>query len=315
MKKSSQKLIMNSLSVAVIGIMVLVSELIHSREVIFPEISAICLGALISPKFAWNTSKSKMIICITVCAVCGYGISAFLPLPVYCKLLIAFIIGNIVLIWSKTSFVPMLSAILLPVILKTDSLIYPISAFSLTAVIVGLLYLSEKTGMKEKYSYHPDTIRLKTDSIAFLKRFVVYAVLSYLSVISNCMIALAPPLVVAFTELCNPKSKARKYPVNICFVMMISAFTGEMTRKILCTLYGLPLFVGVIVAVSIMIVVLDTLKIYLPPMLAITTLAYLVKADTVPYTVQITIGFSLLMLCAIVLFKDKEPVLSDNSYI
>ncbi|MBQ7521383.1 MAG: hypothetical protein IJU14_00705 [Clostridia bacterium] len=312
MKKSSQTIIVNIISVAVIGIMVLVSELIHSKEVIFPEISAISLGALISPKFAWNTSKAKMIICITVCAICGYSISAFLPLNIYFKLLIAFIIGNIVLIFSRTSFAPMLSAIILPVILKTDSIIYPISAFSITVVIVALLYLFETTGIKGTYFYEPNTINLKKDSIAFFKRFVIYAILSYLSVISNCMIALAPPLVVAFTELCNPNSKARKYPVNICFIMMISAFTGEMTRQIFCTLYGLPLFVGVIVAVSIMIIILDTLKIYIPPMLAITTLAYLVKANTVPYTVQITVGFSLLMLCAIVLFKDKKPVLSDN---
>ena len=306
MKKSCSQLTGSILSVAVIGGMLLVSQLLHSKEVIFPEISAICLGALIAPEFAWNTSKLKMIIDITICAVCGYGISAFLPLPVYGKLLVAFIIGNMVLLFSKTGFAPMLSAIILPVILKTDSIIYPVAAVTLTVMIVGIRFALEQSGMKETYPYQPKVIHLSEDGLAFLKRGLIYAVLSFLSVISNCTIALAPPLVVAFTELCNPESKARKYPVNICFIMTVSAFVGEITRQIFCTFYGLPLFVGVMIAVSIIIVVLDTLKVYMPPMLAITTLAYLVKANTIPYTVQITVGFSLLMLCALLFFRQKK---------
>ena len=88
--------------------------------------------------------------------------------------------------------------------------------------------------------------------------------------------------------------------------MTVSAFVGEITRRIFCTFYELPLFFGAVLAVSIMIVIFDALKVYIPPMLAITTLAYLVKADTVPYTVQITIGFSALMSCALLFFRQKK---------
>ncbi len=306
MKPAYKKSVGRIVSVVIIGVMVWISESVHSREVIFPEISAICLGTLIAPRFAWNTSKVRMIVSITLCAVCGYAISVYLPLHIYGKLLIAFITGNIVLILSKTGFVPMLSAIILPVVLKTDSITYPLSAVALTTVIVAVLLLLEKFGVKEHFSFTPNQFHYSTDGIALLKRFLIYAVLSCLSVVSNCMIALAPPLVVAFTELCHPESKIRKYPVNICFLMTISAFVGEITRRIFCTFYGLPLFFGVVLAVSIMIVIFDTLKVYIPPMLAITTLAYLVKADTVPYTVQITTGFSVLTVCALLFFRQKK---------
>ena len=46
-------------TVLIIVAMVGTSELMHEKEVIFPEIAAIAVGAMLAPKFTWNTSKLR----------------------------------------------------------------------------------------------------------------------------------------------------------------------------------------------------------------------------------------------------------------
>lgn len=293
-------------SIVFISSMVFISELLGSKEIIFPEISAICLGAFVAPNLAWNTSKPRMLICISICAVLGYLISAFLPVHLYIKLLVAFILGTTVLILSKTGFVPMLSAIILPVVLKTDNIVYPISAVILTLSVVILLLIFEKTGIRNKREFICQKFDFKNDYMVLIKRFLVYAVLALVSVMCDCLLICAPPLVVAFTELSNTESKARNIPVRIYVLMVVSAFTGELIRFLLCTQLKLPLFVGTVLAITVVLIVLNIAKVYMPPILAITTLAFLAKPQFPFYTLQISIGFGLLLLCAIKFFSEKK---------
>ena len=303
---NNREFIRIAMSVGIIGLMVMTAEITQCKEIIFPEISAICLGALISPKFAWNTSKARMVICITICALCGYLISLSIPTEyIKIRLLLAFVVGNMVLLFSKTGFVPMLSAIILPVMMNTDTFIYPLSAFLLTLAVITILSLLEREGIKEKYGYRPELVNTKREKDTFLQRLFVYAVLLIIFTAADCQLALAPPLIVAFTELCHPNNKARKQPVKVCFLMCISAFIGDITKLIVCTLYGIPLFVGVMFAVSMVIVILRYCDIYMPPILAMTTLAFLFEFETL-YTFKITVGFSVLMWCARFFFTEDN---------
>ena len=51
--------------------MVGVSELLGEKEIIFPEITALTVGAIAAPKHSWKVSRARMILLIAVCSVIG----------------------------------------------------------------------------------------------------------------------------------------------------------------------------------------------------------------------------------------------------
>ncbi len=111
-------------AVALVAAMTYAAVLLDNREIIFPEIAAIAVGVLVSPQFSWNANKLRIFIYITVCAILGVAIVKWLPLPVWAQMITAFLLAQILLANSKTSFAPMISALVLPVMLQTDTVVY-----------------------------------------------------------------------------------------------------------------------------------------------------------------------------------------------
>lgn len=290
------------IAVSIITLMIFISEFTGMKEVIFPEIGAVCFGTFISPKFAWNTTKLIMILSISICAILGYVISAFIPLNIFLKLIIAYIVGNLVYILSKTGFVPMISATILPVLIGTNSIIYPISATLIIISVMLVLCVLERNKLKilPKYKYSNNI-----DFKGFVKRFILFLVLLSISYFTELMIILAPPLIVAGVEFSNPKSKTRKKPLKLYIAMVISAFLGEIIRYTLSTLLNFPLFVSSMIAVIFVVVLLSIIELYVPPILAITVLAFLIEIKPIFFTLQIAIGFGIIVLYSLIVFKDK----------
>lgn len=154
MNDKSKKIIEYLCIIAVVFLMVLASDLLGEKEIIFPEIAALSIGCFLAPKLNWKTSYARMIICIEFCAAAGVCIVAFTALPLWIQVSLAFIIGQLVFMFSRTSLAPMISAIVLPVLLQTKSLVYPIATLFLTVFIVAIRLVLEKTSVKEKTSSH-----------------------------------------------------------------------------------------------------------------------------------------------------------------
>ena len=127
----------------IITAMVGAAEILHQHEIIFPEITAIAVGALMAPKMTWNTSRSRILIFIMICALCGVGIVLFVPGPVWFKVTLAYGIAEVIYLCSGTSFAPMISAIALPVLLGTESAVYPIAAFLLTVLMLNSFQITQ----------------------------------------------------------------------------------------------------------------------------------------------------------------------------
>ena len=106
-----KKLIPVICAVILVGGMTAAAVLLNNCEIIFPEIAAIAVGALVAPKFSWNANKLRIFIYITVCAVIGVVLVKWLPLPIWAQMIIAFLLAQILLLNSETSFAPMISAI------------------------------------------------------------------------------------------------------------------------------------------------------------------------------------------------------------
>lgn len=56
---------------------------------------------------------------------------------------------------SRTSFAPLISAGVLPVMLESKSMVYPIAAMALTGLLVLLRLALEQGGQKEKAPFTP----------------------------------------------------------------------------------------------------------------------------------------------------------------
>ena len=135
----------------VIFVMVVSAEVLKEREIIFPE--TISIGYLMAPKRFWMVNSSRMVVMIGICSTIGVMIVRWGPSNVWLKVVIAFALGQLFLSLSGTSFSPMISAIVLPIILATDTWIYPFSAIVLTIMIVLFRKCFVTTEIKEKEEF------------------------------------------------------------------------------------------------------------------------------------------------------------------
>ena len=131
-----KQLLSDGLVLAIVAAMVGAAELTGQSEIIFPEITAIAVGAFLSPRLAWRTDRVRMLVTVTLCAVLGVLLVRFVPLPVWGRLTLAYGLAQVVFLLSGTRFAPMISAIALPVLLGTESWVYPAAAFLLTGLIL-----------------------------------------------------------------------------------------------------------------------------------------------------------------------------------
>jgi hypothetical protein len=299
-----------ALTVLVIVLMVAAAERLGEREIIFPEIAAIATGYLLSPRRTWMTNSRRILILIGVCACMGVAIVRFLPLPLYVQVCIAFAAAQVIYVYSGTSFAPLVSAIVLPVILQTRSLVYPLSAIILTFLIVFLRHLLQGFGFREREKFKPIPRPGVQTWIDVILRIVCVSALAFAALYVRWTFVIAPPLLVAFTEFTNRGGRARKKPVSVILLITMCALAGASSRMLLCVRLGMPLTLAAFTASVLMLIIIYIFGLYLPPAGAATILAMLIPEEALLlYPVQILVGVSALMGMALLFFRSR-PLLS-----
>lgn len=135
--------------------MVMAAELIGDNEIIFPEITAVAIGALAAPKRAWNTSRLRLFLTISAAAFLGVGIVRFVPLPLVFQVPLGLVCVLTLVTLSGTEFIPAVSACVLPILMGTESVVYIISVAVMVGMILLMQVILEKLGVREKYDFHP----------------------------------------------------------------------------------------------------------------------------------------------------------------
>lgn len=289
----------SGLTLVLVALMVGAAELFHEREILFPEVTALAVGLWVAPRMPWQTTRARIFLCITGYAVLGVCIVRFLPVPLFVQALLGFCLGAAGLILTRTTFFPLLSAIVLPILLGTRSWIYPISA----AILAGILVLSEwwlvRRGVRPAAEFSPPPLHFDVQLRLWIARLCVVAALAALALGTGVRFAMAPPLLVGFVELTAPDSPARTKPVRIAALVCFSGACGAFSRLCLSGVFGLPLTVSALVATAAVLLVMCRARLFFPPAAAIATLAMLVDASAVAtYPFQIAAGVLLLTLCA-----------------
>lgn len=197
------------ISLAVVAIMVGSAEIFGEKEIIFPEITAVAMGALIAPVQSWNTSRTRLFAAIVSAAVAGVCIVRFIPEILILRIALGLLVAVSVITLSKTSFVPAISACILPILMGTKSPVYVISVAVMTAFILIFQKVLEHFGLHEKYEYRPiepssELLKLRA------KQVITVLVICVLPAHFHEIFFIAPPLIVAFFELSGKGSKLMK---------------------------------------------------------------------------------------------------------
>ena len=284
------------LTVTVIAVMIAASELFGEREIIFPEIAAIAVGMLLALRRPWQTSRARVLVLISLSAVVGLAVSVLLPLPLWEKMCVAFLLAQVLLIFGGTSFAPLISAAVLPVMLGTESLVYLIAAVSLTALILLVSFVLERLGLRAPEPYRPVHPPEGRGWARVLLRCLLGCVCIALAVTLRLRYMVAPPMLVAFTEFMNPSSRAKEQPVKAVALIALCAAAGAVSRLALTVALCLPLTVSAIAAGVILLWLLREFGMLLPPAAALTVLAMLIpQSDLVIYPIEILAGVAVLM--------------------
>lgn len=259
--------------------MVGTSELLGEKEIIFPEITALTVGAIAAPKQTWRVSRIRMILLIAVCSVIGIFIVRFSPLPKPVNLVGAFLICQVIYLLSRTSFAPMISAAALPVLMDTETIIYPISAVTMTILTVLAQTILERLGEYEHEKFTPLPAPDKFAWVSVLIRTAAAAVLAFPLIHFGYNFCIAPPLLVAFTEFSNPASKARNKPLKTILIITGCAFCGAALRLVLCILLPLPLTLAAVLSVTSALIIMKLSGQYIPPAGALAVLPMIIPAQ------------------------------------
>lgn len=287
--------------------MVLSAELLGEREIIFPEVAALLIGAWVRPRQPWRVSRAMLVFLMTLSALCGVCIVRYLPVHLYLQLLAAFVFIAGALILSKTTLAPLISACVLPVLLHTTSLIYPLSVFVCALVITAVQSPLQSRGLIENNTVFHTATNLREELFKWSSVLVLLLLLCALPVFTNKLYFIAPPLIVIFVELCDTDSPVRASSKRLLVLASFAAVLGTGARLLLCGVLHLPLSLCAAVIVSCLFWVLHKVEMLLPPLGAIAFLPLILPLEGLwRYPLEVSVGTAVFVLAALYAFPFRK---------
>ncbi len=286
--------------------MVWLAELSGEKEIIFPEICALTIGAWVSEQQPWAVNKRRIFLLMSAAALFGVLVVRYCPLPLILQVCLCFGFSGFILTACKSNFVPIISACILPVYLRTTSYVYPSAVMIMALIIIFAQWIMEKIHLRPINKFVPCKFNLKTQIIKWAKLLIVFGLIALIPFKAHQIYFLAPPLIVMFTELSNPKSPARKKPVYIVGLMTFSAFIGSFVRLFFNIYLNFPLSVCTALACIILFIALNRLKINFPPSGAILLIPMILDKNLLlTFPIEVFIGSIILCFVAMVLFRER----------
>lgn len=306
-----------ALVVLIVVIMTAAAEWLQQPEIIFPEVAAVGTGLLAAPKLPWKTTLPRVVLLISLSAIAGFLISVGIDAPLWIKMMIGYALVQLIFLYSGTTFAPIISATVLPVLMQTDSVVYPVSAILLTLLTVFVAALFYRLKLHQT----GETTEL-AGGVPFPdareRRRVLYRLAvagAFMAVILpwNVIYATAPPLLVALTEWSRPGSPGRRHPVKAILLIFGAGVSGCLCRMLFSIWLSLPLTVTAGAAIFLLLLLMRGMKLFLPPAAALVLLPVRIPQQILlTYPLQILLGAAIYMAAALLLFhffpEERSPV-------
>lgn len=278
-------------ALAFICLMVLVSELSGQSEIIFPETLAVLTGMWVVRRPPWHVSRLRLVLLLTSAAFFGYFLVVFVDIPMYAKYMIGFTFCMVLLKLSRCTVWPILSACILPILLHSDSVVYPISVFVMMTLVCLGQYLMERAGMHEKTHFTPTD---KPNAKSWLKlalRIGLFAILAAPAFITQQYYLVVPPLIVAYAGFTERGNILHKHWLKTIVLFAIVATLATAIRYYLNLKWGLSLTLCGALSTCVLFVLFELFNIHLPPVGAAALLPLVINTQTLwLYPIELTVG-------------------------
>lgn len=280
-----------ALSVVALAVMALAADLLGEKEVIFPEVAALAVGLWIADKRIWNVNSYEVPLLMTVSAVLGVVITTYVHIPVLGQLTMAFFISALLMSALRIPLVPGIAAILLPVLLHTESWFYPLSVAVMTSIMAAGYSLMQRYGLKSKLM--PVGSREGLDLKAartWLVRYLMLLPLFAVATWKGWLFAIVPPLVIILIELSNPKNMFRSRPVTLWLTVVAVAAIGTLSRFVLMQTLALPYTASVSIAFFLAIMLMRRIGMMFPPIPALAVIPFILPDTYLYFPIEVAFG-------------------------
>jgi hypothetical protein len=260
---------------------------------LFPELGPLAATVLSRPNGRWASSPWQLVGVPTAAAVCGLWISNHVAIESL-ALLLAVLAARLLLSLLRSSLAPALSAAALPVILEIHSWAYPVQ------IAIGLMGLNAVLAVRRRR--HGDqrdpTTDVAADGLAepHWQRFwwIYLAVMVALVELTGWRVLLLPPLIVISHErFCEPGrcpwlGRAWQLPLACGIAGGLGVLSAQLLKPCIA--------LGMAVSLGLNLLLMDRLRMWLPPLLAVGLLPFLIPDADGRYVVGITVSAAVLAL-------------------
>lgn len=299
-----KKLVRYFVSLAVIVLMVGIAGWTDEKEILFPEMVALTIGLLIIDKRVWCVKPWQIVLLMSVGAAAGICIVRYSPLPYFINLCLAFAFAGICLLVSRTTLIPLISACVLPVLLHTESIVYPSAVLIMCVLAVFIQKMMEKYGFRSQIIHTPGRKPTGKDVARWGILLVFVALISLLAISLDCPYLILPPLMVTFAEMVNSKAGFRSRPTQVFLFLATAATLGTVFQLIGYHYLHLPeSLVALGIAVSLFLIFEWTGKFFAPAGALAFIPLLLPREGLVWLPLQATVGAALFIMIAMVVFQ------------
>lgn len=295
-----------------LAVMLLAVAMSGEQEILFPEIFAVAVGAWICPRQPWRVSRLQLCLLMGAASAAGVLLVRFGPALLYLRILLGFFIAAGLLLLTGSTFVPVVSACILPVLLSTESWIYPAAVVVLSVLAAAGQWSLEKLGLREPERQPSRVFAARVSRRGLLHwgaLLLCVAIFAAVPALTGQVYLIAPPLLVAFVELSHPESPARRRSVRILLLFGGAALLGTAVRLFLRETLGLPLVLCGLVAAVAMLLLFFSSDVFFPPVAAASFLPFLLPAEGLwKYPIELCLGGAVLFSAALLLFRERRAV-------
>lgn len=292
-------------AILLVAAMFAVAEHIGQKEIIFPEIAALALGAWVMEKPPWESPPLHFWISPTLAALTGILIMRFFAYSPFFMITAAFSLVSLQLKWARSSVLPSLSAAILPIITHSNSWYYPLSVCALSgAIAVGhrVMKLNDSeiisapantTVAGEKKPSALD----RRQSVHWIKLLAGISLVTAVATGFDLLYAVAPPLIVAFVEVSKPGGAVRKKAWKALILLVLAAFSGVLWLRLIHYSLHLPIWFSAGISTATVFLFYHALRTPFPPAAAIALLPTILPEQGIhTYPWQVLAGSTALFM-------------------
>lgn len=283
--------------------MVGISEFWGEKEIIFPELAALAIGMWIVDKRVWRVSRVGMVLLMTLGAVWGVCLVRYSVLPFLVNLAFAFTFAAIGLMVTRSSLIPLISACMLPVLLKTESWIYPVAVFMMSLTLVLGQIMMEKCGLRRKIVYVPPMRDRKKEVFRWGLLLCTLLIIAVIPVYTSRIYCILPPLVVTYVEFANSKAGFRNRPVQIFLLLVIAATLGTVFQLVGHLYWGWPECIVACILFLCLFFLFEWSGKFFAPVGAVALIPMIIPPEDLWwFPLQVALGAALFITVAMLLF-------------